>query len=133
MKFIILILQVMLLFVFYFIGSMISTYFKLPISGSIVGMLLFLCALMLKIIPTKWIDHGSEFLVASLPFLFVPATVGVMNHLNLFKGNDIILCLLALLSTLLTIAAGGYVTHKLVKKDKQKSGEKTTCPEQFSQ
>ena len=49
-------------------------------SGSLIGMFLLLVLLSLKVLPVKWFDLGAETLVAIMPFLLIPPTLGLMNY-----------------------------------------------------
>ena len=105
MKVIRILAQIVLLFVFYFIGEWIRGILHLSMPGSIIGLLLLLAALSLKVVSLKWIEDGSNVLLAYLPFLLIPATVGVMNFTSIFKGKELILVLITIISTVITMIA----------------------------
>ena len=75
--------QFMLICLFAVIGEAISTFFKLPIPGSIIGLFLLLIALQLKWIRLRHIHAVAEFLIANMTILFLPAGVGIMGALVL--------------------------------------------------
>ncbi|ENH95763.1 murein hydrolase exporter [Gracilibacillus halophilus YIM-C55.5] len=52
------ILQISILFVFYYIGEAIQQFFSLLIPGSIIGMLLFFLLLSTHIIPLHWVNEA---------------------------------------------------------------------------
>ena len=58
--------QFMLICLFAVIGEAISTFFKLPIPGSIIGLFLLLIALQLKWIRLRHIHAVAEFLIANM-------------------------------------------------------------------
>ena len=60
----------MLICLFAVIGEAISTFFKLPIPGSIIGLFLLLIALQLKWIRLRHIHAVAEFLIANMTILF---------------------------------------------------------------
>ena len=62
--------QFMLICLFAVIGEAISTFFKLPIPGSIIGLFLLLIALQLKWIRLRHIHAVAEFLIANMTILF---------------------------------------------------------------
>ena len=53
---------------YYFFGNKIQMIFDIPIAGSIVGLILFFLLLQFKIIPTKWVEEGSKFFLATMVF-----------------------------------------------------------------
>ena len=61
--------QFMLICLFAVIGEAISTFFKLPIPGSIIGLFLLLIALQLKWIRLRHIHAVAEFLIANMTIL----------------------------------------------------------------
>ena len=74
--------QFMLICLFAVIGEALSTFFKLPIPGSIIGLFLLLIALQLKWIRLRHIHAVAEFLIANMTILFLPAGVGIMERWN---------------------------------------------------
>lgn len=117
MKYFIMILQISVLFLFNFIGQLIQGYFSLGIPGSLIGMLLLFCMLILKIFPLVWIQLGVDFLLKDIPFFFIPVTVGVVQYLSFFYGKGSLTILLVIISTFLVIGVSGAVTNFLLKKE----------------
>lgn len=105
------VVQIIVLFIFYFIGSWIQQKFHLSIPGSIIGMILLFTLLITKVIPSKWIEIGSSFLLSQLPLLFVPVTVGIMDYFSLFKGRGLFSLLIVVIGTVLVFVISGLVTQ----------------------
>ena len=72
-------IQFMLICLFAVIGEALSTFFKLPVPGSIIGLFLLLIALQLKWIRPRHIHAVAEFLIVNMTILFLPAGVGMME------------------------------------------------------
>lgn len=115
--------QVAVLFVFAFIGNWLQGLFQLPIPGSILGLLLLLAALALNIVKVEWIKEGAGFLLATLPLILVPATVGIMNYPSLFSGKGIFIFGIVILSTMITIIVTGK-TSQILEERAHKRKEK---------
>jgi len=111
MKIIRIIIQVFLLYLFYFVGDYLQKLLHLPVSGSIVGLLLLFVLLLLKVIPLKWIEDGATTILAYLPLFFIPATAGIVNHMDIFSGRGLLLILILIVSSALTIAAAAHSSH----------------------
>jgi holin-like protein len=124
--------QVTLLYIFYFIGEWIREILHLSIPGSIVGLLLLLAALSFKVISLKWIETGANILLSYLPFLLIPATVGVMNFTSIFYGKERLLIVVAIISTVVTMIASGHASQLLAKYVAKRKGD-TSWKEQSSQ
>lgn len=128
MTFIKVVAQIALLEAFYLLGNAVSSAMHIPIPGNIIGMLLLFMALIIRIIPVKWIEKGSRLLLNNLPLLFIPITVGVMNEFQLFAGSGIILFFITLISTVLVMIASGLTSHYLTKRKERKA-----CKEHLSE
>lgn len=115
MKLFLKLIQVGFLYLFYLVGEVVQHYFHLPIPGSIVGLLLLFLFLCLKWIPVQWIEEGASVLLAYLPLFFIPATVGVVDHLDIFSGRGAILIAVLVFSSILTIASAGRVSQFLAE------------------
>ncbi|UUI04133.1 CidA/LrgA family protein [Oceanobacillus jeddahense] len=117
MKYIIMILQISILFLFNFIGQLIQSYFSLRIPGSLIGMLILFSLLILKIIPIVSIQKGVDFLLKDIPFFFIPVTVGVIQYLTFFHGKGSLTILIVIVSTFFVIGISGMVTNFFLKKE----------------
>ena len=78
-------LQLLIIFGFSFIGNVISNVFRLPVPGSILGMILLFLALQFKILEFRHVDEAGSFLINNITILFLPAGVGIMAKWNLIS------------------------------------------------
>lgn len=108
--------HIIILTIFYMIGLGIQKWFSLPIPGSIIGMLLLLLALTTKMLPVRFIETGSMFILKHLPLLFLPVTVGILQFLDLFSGDGILLIFITLISTIMVMVASGFLGQTLIKR-----------------
>ncbi|WP_018932575.1 CidA/LrgA family protein [Gracilibacillus lacisalsi] len=117
MKYLKIILQISVLFLFYYIGEAIQSAFSLFIPGSIIGMLLFFALLTFKLIRVEWVADGIDLLIKDMPIFFVPVTVGVVQYLEFFYGKGSLMIPLVILSTFLTVGISSCITSLLLKKE----------------
>ncbi|UOQ84583.1 CidA/LrgA family protein [Gracilibacillus salinarum] len=117
MKYIRIVLQISVLFIFSYIGEWIQEEFSLFVPGSIIGMLLFFVLLTTKLIKVAWIEDGIDFIMKDMPIFFVPVTVGVVEHLHFFAGKGSLLIPLIMLSTFLVVSISSLFTSLLLKKE----------------
>ncbi len=115
-KIIKIILQISLLFLFYYIGETIQELFSLFIPGSIIGMLLFFALLTTKFFQVEWVSDGIDLLMKDMPIFFVPVTVGVIQYLDFFVGKGSLMIPIVMLSTFLVIYTASVITSLLLKK-----------------
>ncbi|RXZ01140.1 CidA/LrgA family holin-like protein [Fictibacillus sp. S7] len=132
MKAIRIILQITILYTFSLIGEWVHNLLHLPVSGSIVGLILMLICLTFKIVPVKIVEDGASFLLSFLPLLFIPAMTGVMNYPALFSGKGLVLLLIVVLSTIVTMVSAG-IASQLLEKNANKGKENDECNKQVSQ
>ncbi|MEF2278843.1 CidA/LrgA family protein [Deinococcus sp. YIM 134068] len=96
------------------LGTGLITVLRLPLPGSVVGMVLLWAALSLGLVRLHWIEAAADGLLGVLGLLFVPATVGVIEYLS--AGAAWALWLLVMLAGLL-LGAGtaGVLASRLVR------------------
>lgn len=96
------------------LGSGLVAALRLPLPGSVAGMVLLWVALGLGLVRLRWIEAAADGLLGILGLLFVPATVGVIEYLS--AGAEWALWLLVMLAGLL-LGAGtaGAVASRLVR------------------
>ena len=58
----------------------------LPLPGSVLGMLLLWLALGVGVVRLSWVERASDALLGVLGLLFVPAGVGLIEYLNLWRS-----------------------------------------------
>jgi len=126
MKFLKIVLQVLILCGFFMMGNWLHDYFQLPFPGSILGLVLLWAALSFKIIPLKWIESGSFFVLSYLPLYFIPPIVGAMNYGHIFIGKGLFLIFITIASTILTLVTSGWISQFLAKQSAKKK-ERLSC------
>jgi holin-like protein len=77
-------------------------------------MILLFGALHFKIVKREWFSLGGSLLLKHLPLLFIPATVGVIDYLDLFKGSGLITIGIAFLSTVIVMITSAFISDVLL-------------------
>lgn len=116
MKLLVTLVQIILLFLVYEVGVLIQEYFGLFIPGSVIGLILMFLLLTTGLLKVNWVEEGAKWMNKHLVLFFIPATVGIMNHYELFAGKGIFLIVIVLFSTILVMATAGLVSQWLVGK-----------------
>ena len=73
--------QLMILFVISLIGEGISSFFHLPIPGSIIGLIILFFSLAVQVVAGTSCQHGWDFLLANMTILFLPPAVGIYGEI----------------------------------------------------
>lgn len=81
----------------------------------------FTFLLSLKVLPVKWFDLGAETLVAIMPFLLIPPTLGLMNYGSFFMSKGISLFITVVASTFLIIIVAGHTGQYLANRKERES------------
>lgn len=120
--------QVSIIFAFTFISEILNRIIPLPIPASIYGLVfLFLC-LEFKIIKIDQIKDTADFLLAILPIMFVPSSVGFIKALPLMKKYGIQFLIIGVSTTFLVMIVSGLITQlilRIKKRFNKKSGNES--------
>ncbi|MDM5463664.1 MULTISPECIES: CidA/LrgA family holin-like protein [Bacillus cereus group] len=118
MKYVTLLLQVGVLYVFSLAGTWIQGVFHLSMPGSLIGMLILFLLLSTRILPLKWFEVGAEKLIVFLPLFLIPSTTGLMEYGSFLLSKGSIMFFLVVVSTLVTLIISGYVSQLLITSKK---------------
>ncbi|MFD2209781.1 CidA/LrgA family protein [Virgibacillus halophilus] len=121
--------HILLLYGFYQVGNGIQQLFHLFIPGSVIGMVLLFILLATGVLNVRLLEEGLQFMVAHLSLFFIPATIGIMNYLDLFQGKGILLILIVLVSTVMVMATSGLVSQWLVMRKNKRNAHVQTAGE----
>ncbi|MCX7788531.1 MAG: CidA/LrgA family protein [Spirochaetes bacterium] len=110
-----------ILFLFLVLGQGVTKLFHLPISGSVMGMVLLSCALGCRMIPLSWVEDASQILLQHLSLFFVPAGVGLLAYREVLRNNWIPIVLAILLGTMVTMLGTAGV-HRMLNRTEQDLG-----------
>lgn len=121
MKIVRIIVQIGVLYLFYLAGEFLQQLLHLPVPGSIVGLLLLFILLLCKIVPVSLIEYGSSFILAWLPMFFIPATSGIVNHLDMFSGQGLLIIGILIVSSVLTMGVTAQSSRWLAGRGERKT------------
>jgi holin-like protein len=114
-EFLPMVVTIALLLGFQLLGITIVTLLGLPVPGAVMGMVLFLFALMIfdgllqKTLPVV------NVLLAHFALLFVPAGVGIMQHGERLAAEWLPICASILISSVLAMAVTILVTRGVMR------------------
>lgn len=92
------------------VGEVTARALNLPTPGPVLGMALLFGVLLWRGAP-DWLDQVGQGLLRFLPLFFVPAGVGIMNHVQLMRTEWLAIIVTLLVSTIITmiITAGALM------------------------
>ena len=109
------------------IGEFLNYALPLPIPGGVYGLFLMLIALCTGVIKFSDVEETANFLLDTMPIMFIPACVGLMESYADMKENLIPLFVISLVSTVIVMAVTGMVAERILsgkKTEEEKGGEK---------
>lgn len=68
-------------------GNAIQHFFSLSVPGSIFGMLILFALLVSGLVKVDWVKPGAQLFIRYMIILFVPISVGLMDHFPLLVDN----------------------------------------------
>lgn len=111
----VMLLTLAILCFFQALGEWVSVLSGLPIPGPVLGMVFLFITLLLKPGLNHHIAAASEQLLKSMMVMFIPVCVGIMTSYTLLKGQWLALVVAIVISTVLAMAVGALVMHKVMK------------------
>jgi holin-like protein len=110
------------LLVFQLLGETLVLLSGAPVPGPVLGLALLLLALLLRPAGLEAIKPTAQGLLQHLSLLFVPAGVGVMQHLQRLGDEALALGVALVLSTLLGLAASAATMLALMRWQARRGG-----------
>ena len=114
-----LIRQFTILVIVCFIGVVLHALIPLPVPASIYGLVLMFCALHFKLIPLDAVTPTTDHILAIMPMLFIPSTVGLILAWDILKVRWLQLLLIGIGSTTAVFFASGHVTQLVIRLTKK--------------
>ena len=115
------IVQIGILWLFYYLGVLIVELTGIFVPASIVGLVLLWVSMLLNIVKAKWIQDGAGFMIGFLTLFFVPTTVGVIEYPELLTKDGALLILAVVISSIITIVLTGKVSLFVEKRENRSS------------
>ena len=104
------------------LGEAVSRLARIPVPGSVIGMIFMTAALSLKIIRLEWVKDAGDFLTGNLSLFFVPVGTGIMAYFALFLTDGPLIIGVTVFSTLCVISLTGLFhmrVSRLLRKKKE--------------
>lgn len=96
-----------LILAFLGLGKVVSHYSGDVIPASVVGLIALFAALSLRIIPVKWLQPSSHFLLKYMTLFFVPAAVALINYIEILSLHWLAIITSCIVSTVLVMVSVG--------------------------
>lgn len=107
--------ELSIILLFSVVGEGLRLGLKLPVPGSIIGIILLFLAFQLKIIKPTAIEETANFLLNHLTILFVPAGVGLMQYYAAIRYTWPILLGAVVLGSIVSLIFVGHTAQLMEK------------------
>ena len=107
-----------------FVGEILNHLIPLPIPASIYGIILLFFALELRLIKLEWVRDAGKFLIASMPVMFIPAAVGLIDSWAILRPVLVAYVSIMVLTTVIVMAASGGATQAVIRLKEKRGGKK---------
>lgn len=87
----------------------------LPISGSVLGLILFYFGLSTGVVKMHWVEAAAAFLLRHMLLLFIPVTVGLMELFHVLSRQALAISASLMVSLIAVQATTGLLGKKLLK------------------
>lgn len=109
------VIQLFIIICFSFAGELLHRVLPFPIPACIYGIILLFSALELRLLKVEHIREVSTTLIISMPVMFVPPAVGLINTWDNIKNNWPEYLLITFASTFVVMAVAGWTTQRLIQ------------------
>ena len=112
-------------------GTLIESVLPFPLPASVIAMLILLVLLAVRALRPEHVQEKSDFLLGNLQFFFIPATVGIMNYVDVLRENLVVLPVICAVSTVATFAVTAATvtfTNRLLNRRKQSGAKPLPLP-----
>lgn len=117
--------ELALIFGICFVGEIIAALLPVQFPASVIGLFLLMALLFSGVIKTRHIQRVTEFFMANMAFVFVPACVSVMEQYHLIRPQLLTFLLICFLTTPLVYLTTAWTVQGIMalRRRRGKGGE----------
>ncbi len=107
--------QLGLIFGICLVGEAISLVLPFPFPGGVISMIILLVLLLIGAVKLRHVEKTANFLLSNLQLFFIPASVSIIQYLDVIRENLVALLVVIIISTFLTFAATVYAIRGVLR------------------
>lgn len=116
--------QLCTIFILCLFGELISALLPFAFPASVISLILIFLLLFFKAVKPEKIADVSDYLLSTMALFFVPAGVAIIEKFDLIKSSLLPLCVITIVTTILTFAVTGCTVKFLIRQMKKMEGKK---------
>ncbi|ADP13019.1 hypothetical protein EJP617_33380 [Erwinia sp. Ejp617] len=115
---------ILIIYLCLYAGRGVAGLLPLAIPGSILGMLLLFILLSSNLLPLYWVKPGCHLLIRYMALLFVPISVGIMDHMDILSAQFAPIVISSTVGTLIVLVTTGLVAQHMARRYHSRQGAK---------
>lgn len=100
------------------IGVTIQKFTGVSVPGSVIGMLILFFSMALGLVKAEWVKPGATLFIRYMILLFVPISVGLMQHFDMLLANALPILASAVGGTLIVLVSLAWLLDYLLKENR---------------
>ena len=97
------------------IGNTIQNLTGVSVPGSVIGMLVLFFSMILGLVKVEWVKPGATLFIRYMILLFVPISVGLMQHFDMLLANALPIIASAVGGSLIVLISLAWFLDYLLK------------------
>lgn len=107
--------QVFIIFGITMAGEVLNAILPLPVPSGVYGLFLLLIGLCTKIIKVSDVEDVGNFLLDTMPMMFIPVSVGLIESYGAMKEILVPLIVISVVSTVIVMVVTGKMTELIIR------------------
>lgn len=115
--------QVFIIFGITMAGEVLNAILPLPVPSGVYGLFLLLTGLCTKVVKVSDVEDVGNFLLDTMPMMFIPVSVGLIESYDAMKAVLVPLVVISVVSTVIVMVVTGKMTELMIRLTGKKEGE----------
>ena len=116
--------EILIIFSISMVGEFISGILPFSFPSSIIALGLMLIVLCLRVVKEEDISTTGDFLLSTMAFFFIPASVKILELFELLKSVWVQIVLISLSTTIITFFVTGWAVELTIRlMEKRRNGK----------
>lgn len=116
--------QVCIIFAITMVGELLNAMLPLPVPSGVYGLFLLLLVLCAGLIKVSDVEDVGNFLLDTMPMMFIPVSVGLIESYGAMKEILVPLVVINVVSTVAVMAVTGKTAEFIRKRTGRRGGRR---------
>ncbi|MFR5601588.1 MAG: CidA/LrgA family protein [Lachnospiraceae bacterium] len=102
------------------VGELLNVILPLPVPAGVYGLFLLLILLCTNVVKLEDVERTGNFLLDTMPLMFIPVCVGLMESFSQVKAVLVPLAVISVVSTVAVMVVTGKVAELVLHRKEKK-------------